>query len=98
MGVWIEPEPGEPIEDVLRRFRRAICAEGAYPLCHCKWHKKQPRFFDKPSTLNRRRRWITRIAKKGYAISSEEPDLWWADDLCLRPRRSYGPIGSYVAT
>jgi ribosomal protein S21 len=98
MGVWIELEEGEPIKDALRRFRNLLLTEGAYPLFHCRWHKSNPRFYDKPSTLSRRRRWRTRVRKKGCGASNPEQEYAWADDLCLRPRRSWGPTGRFVAT
>jgi hypothetical protein len=81
MGVWIELEQGEPIKDALRRFRKLILAEDAYPLYHCKWHKSNPRFYVKPSVLNRRRRWRTRVRKKGCGAYNPEPEYAWADDL-----------------
>jgi ribosomal protein S21 len=98
MGVWIELEEGEPIADAIRRFRKLIQAEGAFPLHHCKWHKKRNDFYLKPSILNRRRRWRTRVRKKGCGASGPDPDYAWADDLLLRPRRSWGPTGRRVAT
>lgn len=67
MGIRIEVEEGEPIEDALRRFREQILAEGGYPLIlACKWQKRSPRFYLKPSVLNRRRRWITRVTMIAY--------------------------------
>jgi hypothetical protein len=98
MGVWVEVEDGEPIKDVLLRFRKAIQAEGAYPLRHCKWHKKRPDFYIKPSILNRRRRWVARVRKKSCGGYGPDPDYWWVDELLTRPRRSYGPTGRSVAT
>src|SRR4051812_18435484 len=66
MGVRIEVKEGEPITDTLRRFCKLILAEGGYPLIYpCKWHKRNPRCYVKPSVLNRRRRWITRVRKLG---------------------------------
>jgi ribosomal protein S21 len=98
MGVQIEVEEGEPIKDVLSRFRKAVQADGAYPFYHCKWHKKRRDFYIKPSVLNRRRRWIDRVRKKRCGRYGPDPDYWWADDLLMRPRRAYGPTGRYVAT
>jgi hypothetical protein len=98
MGVWIELEDGELIADAHRRFRKRILAEGAFPLHHCKWHKKNPRFFVKPSLLNRRRRWNIRVRKKGCGASNPEQEYAWADDLEMRPRRSWGPRGRFVVT
>jgi ribosomal protein S21 len=99
MGVRIEVEEGEPITEALRRFRKQIRAEGGYPLNYpCKWHKRSPRFYEKPSVLNRRRRWITRVRKLGCGLYSPDPDYDWADDLETRPRRSWGPLGQVVIT
>ncbi len=64
-----------------------VFIEGAYPLYHCKWHKKRPNFSDKPSTLYRRRRWIDSIRKKGQPLYGSDPDLWWADDFTLGAQR-----------
>jgi ribosomal protein S21 len=97
MGVRIEVEEGEPITDTLRRFRKQILAEGGYPLIYpCKWHKRSPRFNLKPSLLNRRRRWITRVRKLGGGLYSPEWEYDWADDLELRPRRSWGSLSRVV--
>jgi ribosomal protein S21 len=98
MGVSIELEAGEPIADALRRFRKLIQAEGAFPLHHCKWHKKNPHFYLKPSVLNRRRRWNTRVRKRGCGAYNPEWEYDWADDIEMRPRRSWGPIGRFVVT
>jgi ribosomal protein S21 len=98
MGVWIELEEGEPITDSLRRFRKLIQAEGAYPLHHCKWHKPRRDFYLKPSILNRRRRWIIRARKKGPGPFIPDPDYEWADDIETRPRRAWGPTGRRVVT
>jgi ribosomal protein S21 len=98
MGLRIELHDHEPISDALRRFRKRIQAEGAFPLYHCKWHKKRHDCYLKPSVLNRRRRWIVRVRKRGCGLYNQDPDLYWADDLETRPRRSWGPIGRYVAT
>jgi ribosomal protein S21 len=98
MGVWIELEEGEPIADALRRFRKLIQAEGAYPLHHCKWHKPRRDLYLKPSILNRRRRWNTRVRKRGHGLYNPEWEYDWADDLEMRPRRSWGPIGRFVVT
>jgi ribosomal protein S21 len=99
MGVQIEVEEGEPIADALRRFRKQILAEGGYPLIYpCKWHGRSPRFYVKPSVLNRRRRWIIRVRKRGYGLYNPEWEYDWADDLETRPRRSWGPLGRVVIT
>jgi ribosomal protein S21 len=99
MGVRIELEEGEPIADALRRFRKLICAEGGYPLHHpCKWHKRSHRYFVKPSVLNRRRRWIVRVRKRGCGGYNPQWEYHWADDLCTRPRRSWGPMGRWITT
>ena len=58
MGVWIELEEGEPIKDALRRFRKLILAEGAYPFYHCRWHKPRRDIYLKPSILGRRGRCV----------------------------------------
>lgn len=97
MGIRIEPEAGEPIDVSLRRFRRAICAEGGFPLHHCQWHKPRPNVYTKPSTLRRRRRWIARVRKRGGPYEPE-PGYWWVEDLLLRPRRCWGRIGLWVMT
>lgn len=96
MGIRIEVDDGEPIADAVRRFRRLIQAEGAFPLYHCKWHKKRNDFFVKPSTLNRRRRWIVRVRRRGRGFYNPDPALWWADDLLAKPGRSWGPAGRDV--
>lgn len=98
MGVWIELEEGEPIEDALRRFRKLILADGAYPLHHCRWHKPMRDIYLKPSLLNRRRRWIVRVRKRGCGAYDPNPDYHWADDLETSPRRSWGPMGRHVVT
>jgi ribosomal protein S21 len=99
MGVRIEVEEGEPIADALRRFRKQIFAEGGYPLIYpCKWHKRSPLFYVKPSVLNRRRRWIIRVSKRGCGAYNPEWEYDWADDLETRPRRSWGPLGRVVVT
>jgi ribosomal protein S21 len=98
MGIWIEVEDGEPIADALRRFRKLIRAEGAYPLNHCKWHKPRRDIYLKPSILNRRRRWNDRVRKRGGGHYSPEWELDWADDIEMRPRRAMGPLGRYVVT
>src|SRR4051794_7355205 len=98
MGVRVDVEGGEPIAAAVRRFRAAILAEGAFPLHHCKWHKKRHDRYTKPSVLNRRRRWITRLRKKGRGGYNPEPAYWWADDLETMPRRSRGPAGRWVIT
>ena len=98
MGVWIELDQGEPIADALRRFRKLINAEGGFPLHHCKWHKKRPDDYVKPSTLNRGRRWIVRLRKKGCGAYGPDPDYFWSDDILTSPRRSYEPTGRWVFT
>jgi ribosomal protein S21 len=98
MGVRIELEADEPVADALQRFRKLILAEGGYPLYHCKWHKRNPRFSVKPSVLKRRRRWIIRARKRGCGAYSLEWQYDWADDLEMRPRRSRGPMGRVVIT
>ena len=98
MGVWIEVGEHEPIADAIRKFRKLIFAEGAFPLHHCKWHKKRHDFYLKPSVLRRRRRWLAKVAKKGCKLYSPDPDYDWADDLLFRPRRSCGRLGPHVAT
>ena len=98
MGVWIEVEEGEPIKVALRRFSEMICAEGAYPLAHCKWHKARRDIYLKPSILNRRRRWNDRVRKRGGGRYNEEWKLDWADDSLMRPRRAMGPLGRHVVT
>ena len=98
MGVRIELEDGEPIADAIRRFRKRVLATGAFPLYHCKWHKRRYDVYLKPSILNRRRRWITRVRKKGGGLYTGDPDYDWADDMETCPRRSWGPTGSYVIT
>jgi ribosomal protein S21 len=97
MGVRIELDEGEPIEAALRRFRKQLFAEGGFPLIYpCKWHKRSPRFYVKPSVLNRRRRWIARARKRGAGLYSQDWQYDWADDLELKPRRSWGPLGLVV--
>lgn len=98
MGVWIEVEEGEPIADALRRFRKLIRAEGAFPLNHCKWHKKRNDLYLKPSVLNRRRRWIIRVRKRGCVTYNPDPDNDWANDIETMPRRAWGPMGRFVVT
>ncbi len=98
MGVWVELEDGEPIADALRRFRKRIHAEGAFPLHHCKWHKSRHDYYLKPSILNRRRRWIIKVRKRGCGRYNPDPDYEWADDMETRPRTSWGPIGRSVVT
>ena len=98
MGVWIEVGEDEPITDAIRRFRKLILAEGAFPLYHCKWHKKRHDCYVKPSALRRRRRWLTKVAKRRCKHYSPDPDYDWADDLEFRPRRSWGRLGLHVAT
>jgi ribosomal protein S21 len=99
MGVRIEVGEGEPITGALRRFRKQICAEGGFPLIYpCKWHKRSPRFYVKPSVLNRRRRWIIRVRKRGFGLYGPEGEFDWADDLETRPRRSWGPLGRFPVT
>jgi hypothetical protein len=99
MGVRIGVEEGESIADALRRFRKQILAEGGYPLIYpCKWPKRSPRFSVKPSELNRRRRWVIRVRKRGYGGYNPEWEYDWADDLETRPRRSWGPLGRVVIT
>jgi ribosomal protein S21 len=98
MGIRIEVEEGEPIADVIRRFRRLIRAQGAYPLNHCKWHKPRRDIYLKPSILNRRRRWNDRVRKRGGGRYSEVWELDWADDIEMRPRRAMGPLGRHVVT
>lgn len=98
MGVRIELEEGESIEDALRRFRKLIYAEGAFPLLHCKWHKKRHDFYLKPSILNRRRRWVIRANKSHGGARYPDPDQWWVDDALTRPRRSWGPATGFIIT
>jgi ribosomal protein S21 len=98
MGVWIEVCESEPISTALRRFRKMILAEGAFPLHHCKWHKKRHDCYLKPSVLRRRRRWLTKVARRGCKIYNPDPDYDWADDLEFRPRRSWGRLGPHVVT
>lgn len=98
MGVRIAVGPDETLAEALRRFRKLILAEGAYPLYHCRWHRKRHDFYLKPSILNRHRRWRTRARKKGDGASNPEQEFAWADDLCLIPRRSWGPLGRVVIT
>ncbi len=98
MGVWIEVEEDEPIALALRRFRKLVLAEGAYPLRHCKWHKPRHDFYLKPSILNRRRRWITRVRKRGCGAYSPDWEYDWVDDLEMCPRRAMGPMGRFVVT
>ena len=98
MDIWIEVEEGEPIADALRRFRKLIRTEGAYPLNHCKWHKLRRDIYLKPSILNGRRRWNDRVRKRGGGHYSPEWELDWADDIEMRPRRAMGPLGRYVVT
>jgi hypothetical protein len=99
MGVRVEPEPGEPISDVLRRFRKRILAEGGFPLFDpCKWHKGSRRSYVKPSVLARRRRWIVRVRRRGYGLYSPDWEYDWADDLETRPRRSWGRLGKHIVT
>ena len=94
MGVRIEVEEGETIADALRRFRKQILAQGGYTLIYpCKWHKRSPRFYVKSSVLNRRRRWIIRVRKRGYGLYNPDWEYDWIDDLETRPRRSWGPWG-----
>jgi ribosomal protein S21 len=87
LGIRIEVGYDEPIADALRRFRKLILANGAFPLYHCKWHKPRRDLYQKPSVLRRRRRWITVVRKRGRGLYSPDPDYDWADDLLLKPRR-----------
>lgn len=99
MGIRMELEDGEPIADALRRLRKLILAEDVtllYP--NGRWDKKRRDVYTKPCVLRRRRRWLIRARRKRCAIRSPAPEAAWADDLCNRPRRSYGPMGRYVAT
>ena len=99
MGIRIELEANEPIADALRRFRKSLMAEGGHPLIYpCRWHKPCPRFREKPSVLNRRRRWIVRVRKRGCGAYNPEWEYDWADDLETRSRRAWGPIGRFVVT
>ena len=99
MGVRIEVEEGEPIAVALKRFRKKILAEGGHRLKYpCKWHKRSPRFYEKPCVLNRRRRWINKVRRRGYGHYGPDWEYDWADDLEMRPRRSYGPLGRVIAT
>ena len=98
MGVWIEVVEDESIADAIRGFRKLIQAEGAFPLYHCKWHKKRNDYYLKPTVLRRRRRWLAKVAKRGCKHYSPDPDYDWADDLLFRPRRSWGRLGRLVAT
>ena len=95
----IELEDDEPVADALSRLRRLIHTHGGYPLiCQCKWHKANPRYYEKPSVLNRRRRWNARVRMRGSGLYGPAWELDWADNLLLRPRRSWGPLGRTVAT
>jgi len=98
MGVRIEVAEGESIAEAIRRFCKLILAEGAFPLHHCKWHKKRHDCYLKPSVLGRRRRWLTKVAKRGCKIYNPEPEYDWADDLEFRPRRAWGRLGLHVIT
>jgi ribosomal protein S21 len=98
MGIRIEVAEGELIADALRRFRKLIRAEGAYPLNHCKWHKPRRDIYLKPSILNRRRRWNDRVRKRGCGRYNRCWELDWADDIEMRPRRAMGPLGRHVVT
>jgi ribosomal protein S21 len=98
MGIRIEVTEGELVADALRRFRKLIHAEGAYPLHHCKWHKSRRDIYLKPSILNRRRRWNDRVRKRGCGRYNPDWELDWADDIEMRPRRAMGPLGRYVVT
>ncbi|WP_435011278.1 small ribosomal subunit protein bS21 [Tundrisphaera lichenicola] len=98
MGIRIELEEDESIEDALRRFRKLIRAEGAYPLNHCRWHKARRDIYLKPSILNRRRRWNDRVRKRGCGLYTQGWEYHWADDIEMRPRRSWGPMGRHVTT
>lgn len=99
MGIRIEVEAGEPIQVALHRLRKQILANGGYPLIYpCKWHKKSSRFYVKPSVLNRRRRWVRRVRRKGQGLYSENWEYDWAYDLEIRPRRAWGRLGKVVHT
>src|SRR5690349_2706346 len=98
MGVRIEVGEDDPIAEAIRRFRKQILAEGAFPLYHCKWHKKRYDCYVKPCVLRRRRRWLIKVAKRRCKIYGQDPDYHWADDLEFRPRRSWGRLGLHVAT
>ncbi|WP_168221886.1 small ribosomal subunit protein bS21 [Aquisphaera giovannonii] len=98
MGIRIEVEEGEPIAAALKRFRQQLRAEGDHPLHRHKWHKPNPRFYTKPSVLNRRRRWIIRAKKRSPCGMSPDPDYDWVDDMEMRPRRSWGRVGRHVIT
>jgi hypothetical protein len=52
----------------------------------------------RPSVLNRRRRWIIRVRKRGCGVYNPEWEYDWADDHEPRPRRSRGPLGRVVIT
>ena len=98
MGLRIELEECESIADAIHRFRGLILAAGGFPLYHCKWHKKRHDCYVKPSVLNRRRRWVSTVRKRGSGLYSPEPDYDWADDLENRPRRSWGRLGPRPVT
>ncbi len=93
MGIRIEIEECEPIQVALHRLRKQILANGGYPLIDpCKWHKKSPRFYVKPSVLKRRPRWIIRVRGMGHGLYSPNWEYDWADDIETRPRRSWGRL------
>jgi ribosomal protein S21 len=89
MGVRVEVGYDEPLADALKRLRVLLHEEGGYPIFHPKWHKRRLDRYEKPSVLERRRRWVA-VAKRKRG---RDPAFWDQPQVNsvvlfeLRPRR-----------
>ena len=87
MGVRVEVEEGESIEEALKRFRRLFYDEGGYPWSDPRWHKKRHNFYLKPSVYRRRRRWVARQRWRRFRETG--PTVCPSIAFELRPRYTW---------